>query len=840
MDEKNNNLGSMLLLGGAGLAALATGLAGFPILGALAVGVLALVGGALIAAFANGNGLEGMFSNLTNAFTGGVKDVANSNGVGTAQDPYGLDNSTLLSEGVLGLTGAGLLGNKIRKDWTPNKLINESKAIIAKHKLGEKLDDDEIAKLQKTLNRADKQINSGNWKTLWIFKKHPGLEEEIDKTIKQANRILEADAREAARVKTQAANVETIEKPISNPAEPDVGKPNTASSVNNRAQGGLNGSSEIIVDKSVPAVGAPETVAKVVADANDHPVLNQGTPAAKLADTNKAPNTNVSEVESPSKHTSSNVADANSNVAIDKNPQPTEPKNRITGVYDTPVPTNRLPSTPATDPLAILNGQNGDGATLTPHNKKQVVDAHVKSTPPLLDAPIPHSINPHVLTASGLGAGLGTVGFVQGYQQGDIGQMLISGADVTVSVANPILQSSAPTAAFNTGTKELAKTGTKEVLKSAAKEVVKRAAIPIIIADGGYQIYKEEGLEHKAERGVATGATIAAASGASTLLTSGLVAGGLSAAGLASGAALTGAAAVAAPVTVAVAAAVGTALVADTAIQTRRIYEQEDQRFRAREDHGHIIGAQQLVAKRLKDKGMILDSSNTLDLTNPYNVSVLREVLEDERKAMKEKANANNGYIFNPRWSHLNPFKRVVESRDAQERRTDRYNGALRELQILDAAIAELPNYVKDLKEHKAKQERLLALATSEEQEVKNAYQRVNRHNTKNLLDKNGDGVISVMDYAREDGGFDKNNLAEMQKDIAALAVLEKHNKDMLPVKAGLEKMVGFIESEFKKIEMQNSVSFNPISGISGGEETSAPLSSPLVGGVSSSGQQLV
>jgi hypothetical protein len=154
---------------------------------------------------------------------------------------------------------------------------------------------------------------------------------------------------------------------------------------------------------------------------------------------------------------------------------------------------------------------------------------------------------------SAAGLAMGTVGLTNAIQSGDTTGMIVSGADVAVSGGDLALD--AASAAGRT-------------VSDALRGVASKANIAVMIADGAYQISREEGLENKVARGAAVAGTTGTA---------------FAVGGTAATIGATGAAATAATVAAPVVAAVAVGMTADAAVDAYKVTEELEDSIRKNE-----------------------------------------------------------------------------------------------------------------------------------------------------------------------------------------------------------------------------------------------------------------
>lgn len=200
---------------------------------------------------------------------------------------------------------------------------------------------------------------------------------------------------------------------------------------------------------------------------------------------------------------------------------------------------------------------------------------------------------------------------------------------------------------------------------------LKRWAWPVAVINGVRDVAHEDGATHKVERATAVVATTATSVATGAVLTEGLVVGGVAATGTL---ALAGAAA---PVLVTAGAVYTTAKAAELAIQTRRIYEDIDNAFKAKPDYRHASQSVSILRKELAAKGVDVSPHGRIDLSDGHNRDMLREVLAEKKTQLQQTVAATDSIL--PRW---------VRSSDAAG-----LNATARsDIAFYDAASTELGN----------------------------------------------------------------------------------------------------------------------------------------------------
>lgn len=275
--------------------------------------------------------------------------------------------------------------------------------------------------------------------------------------------------------------------------------------------------------------------------------------------------------------------------------------------------------------------------------------------------------------SGGAGMGMATMGLVNAYKSGETTGIAIAATDVVVNST----QAAAP------------------YVKAASvySGALNKAGFAVMAVDGAYQIYKEEGVDHKLQRAGAVTVNTAAGLGLATL-TSAVV----TAAGVTSANALL----VAAPLAVAVGGGVATAAITEAAIETTRIYEKEDKRFEAgkidaqfrtvktdtigdetvkvpqMEAHKHLAAVRQQLAIYRPDCKIdgfdVRTDFDKIDFSKEKNRLAYSAALYDAEIAAREEQKKHESRL--PRWL------RSGES-------MDKYNAASSDLAMFEAARDE-------------------------------------------------------------------------------------------------------------------------------------------------------
>jgi hypothetical protein len=296
--------------------------------------------------------------------------------------------------------------------------------------------------------------------------------------------------------------------------------------------------------------------------------------------------------------------------------------------------------------------------------------------------------------AAAYGVVTGTMELESAIKRGDKGDMVSAGTKLGVSAAETSLH--------------VAEAAGAEV-SPALTGAVGKAFVPLMVADGIYQVSKEDGLTHKAERAAAVVGTGGAAIGTGSLVSSALTAAGVSgttataAAATATGTevavgAATATGAVAAGGTVATVATVAAPLVAggavaymagkdiETGIETRRTYEKTDAMFTANLDSKSNMV--RLGNARFHDE-LADRETGQIDWNNKETMQKYGKLLDGEA-AKQTKLMDDNSSIM-PR------FLRSGESVIAQE-------NARVDLRITESARTELNQHMTDLAKDEPKQ----------------------------------------------------------------------------------------------------------------------------------------
>lgn len=247
-------------------------------------------------------------------------------------------------------------------------------------------------------------------------------------------------------------------------------------------------------------------------------------------------------------------ADATETVSLPSEGEPVVPARKPQPVSNAPKTESKGsslsydPGVPKPEPVKTFNPRDAvfrpdfEGFDPLPEPSIKTPDIPAKT----ITTDIPHASHSPVSSkaAGGAGVAMSAMGLSSGVQSGDVGQMIISGADLALNGADMVKD---------------------------FKGALTKGNMIITLADGAYQVLNEDGLAHKGQRavGVAVNAGLGATAAATT-------AGAIAAAGVTSSVAVIGA-----PIVAAAAVGYGIAVISDTAIETARIYEKEAQRFSA-------------------------------------------------------------------------------------------------------------------------------------------------------------------------------------------------------------------------------------------------------------------
>jgi hypothetical protein len=253
-------------------------------------------------------------------------------------------------------------------------------------------------------------------------------------------------------------------------------------------------------------------------------------------------------------------------------------------------------------------------------------------------------------------------------------------------------------------------------LKGAGK-FVPGLNVVTTLADGAYQISKEDTVQHKEERAVAVGTTAAVGIGLGTATATAAEGAALTGALGAGGAAVV---TVAAPVVLTGVAVYATAKTGEAVIENKRAWDGLDRQIEeSGQAHrrnvatpnadgkpsiiqfGHIVGALSEVSPDMKDAAlstplqrdargrMKIDQMRGYDMSDPKNLKEFERAL-DAKIALDEKIAKDNSSML-PRWLRFSDS--LLKEEDARM-----------DLAPLKAARAELDMYKKDLADHAAAQ----------------------------------------------------------------------------------------------------------------------------------------
>jgi len=419
-------------------------------------------------------------------------------------------------------------------------------------------------------------------------------------------------------------------------------------------------------------------------------------------------------------------------------------------------------------------------------------NARPTSEPPVGERPIGTGVSGVKGAAidTGLGAGanlgLGAYGMYESAKAGDKVGFGLATANTAVGAT----ETAARVAALRGATGALADG------VGVAGKVASKAAIPLVIAQATYDAYKEEGTgaddkwKYKAERVGSVTLTVGAAVGTGAALAAAGVAG-----------------AVLAPAVAAV--AVGH-YVTET-INTDKIYAAEDKKFAETQDlrnltgvyraftNGETAAENEAVKKDYASRGAKFDEYGNFDLNDAKTRNALHEEIEKKKEGFRQTMNQNDSIVPRAmRWGNS----------------VNKYNEAKYNLDVYNAATAELDNYGKNRDVMLAKRAERVGFekqADAETAKIQPVLEMLEKR-------KNKDGGIDLSSYAQpsENGPvFNRDSMKELNKDIAALEEVTKDgkNQQLVPVRDGLKNMAELADKDLTKREKE----------IAGQQQTAAP-----------------
>jgi hypothetical protein len=270
-------------------------------------------------------------------------------------------------------------------------------------------------------------------------------------------------------------------------------------------------------------------------------------------------------------------------------------------------------------------------------------------------------------------------------------------------------------------------TGNSLPILSKAGKFIPGANIALTVADGAYQISKEDTTQHKIERSVAVGATattgLVLGTATASAAEAGVITTGVTTV-LGTGAAATGTAAVvtvAAPVVLTVAAVGAVAYTGEKVIETNRAWEGVDKQIAEygaahkregyKSDDGkpsvlaynHILGAVMGHSDDMKNENMNgtaalqrdakgrfkLDDFKKIDFRDPKNIAELERVvkagIEKQDKILKDSHNVLDNVL--PKWM-AHGEKTLDTITNAQSEKAN-LTGAMQELQWYKQELAD-------------------------------------------------------------------------------------------------------------------------------------------------------
>ncbi len=309
------------------------------------------------------------------------------------------------------------------------------------------------------------------------------------------------------------------------------------------------------------------------------------------------------------------------------------------------------------------------------------------------DTPEVHTKAPGSKLTAGMssaGVVMGVIGYTHAKEAGDKTGMAISGTDVAVSTADLVMDGAA---AFG------------KVIAPAMQTFAQRANIVVMVADGAWQVSREEGLDNKIARGAAVTATTGTALGIGAAATT---------------IAATGMAATVATIAAPLAAAVTVGIATDSAVEAYKIteeledmFDRNEQAVKSRNDVEESGAPKLTNFKNLNvyaiKEGAMPDGSNPDDLSFREKAQIVREheysndpeALDDLETRLQNKVDHYDKiYEENDSWVHDSVrhfWPGSDEEIDAQ--RDARIEGA-----HYKAALKEIKLYRQELTEHGAEQ----------------------------------------------------------------------------------------------------------------------------------------
>lgn len=361
--------------------------------------------------------------------------------------------------------------------------------------------------------------------------------------------------------------------------------------------------------------------------------------------------------------------------------------------------TPKAPATPppAAPPTAENSGDTGPKTTAPDGSDKGPVSKFMGEQRP---GAMP---KPGVANASGagLGIGMGVVGLVDAVESGD----KVGAGLATANIAS--------------GTAEAVVAATGKGLTTAGK-FIPGANIALTVADGVYQISKEQTTEAKVERGVVVTATAGTGIALGAAAATPAVAGGIgtTVAALGGGAATVTAATVAAPVVLTAAAVVAVGYTGNAALESKRAWDNVDkmieesgrpqrrESYKSEDGKPSILGYKH-IAFQLRQHSEHLMSGNMngvaglerdnngrfkiqdikkIDMRDPKNIAELERVLAAEI-AKQDKIIRDNDSVV-PKGLRLFSGNSVDRMTNAQMERAG-MAGALQEIQMYRKELQE-------------------------------------------------------------------------------------------------------------------------------------------------------
>lgn len=304
---------------------------------------------------------------------------------------------------------------------------------------------------------------------------------------------------------------------------------------------------------------------------------------------------------------------------------------------DAPAPAAPAPATP--DAPAPKVAATPDAPTAP---AAQMPDA--PSRAPAIDAANPMPSRSSGAMSGGAGVAMGAYALLNSDDKGD---QALAAANIAAGAGEM------GAAALNAGAK--------------TASVLGKANIALTVADGAYQIYKEDGLGHKAQR--AAGVAVTTGAGVAT---GAALAGGLTTAGGAAAVGGVAVAAAAAPVVVVAGAGLVAGHATNQLIDSARDFEKADNAFKATAENRNLTATAMQFKGGLQEAGI-----DKFDAANPDHQAKLGELMTAKQVELQKTVDSSG--MSSSRWNPFGNSEKQGQLEDARQ-----------QLKVLDAAREEM------------------------------------------------------------------------------------------------------------------------------------------------------